>query len=302
MSGNLLGRLLVASAVLALAACGGEDSTYVASLPPPPSPMPALPSVTVLGPIFPNLTTDTNFATLGLGAASASIPASALVRDGFSVKFDAASNAYVIDLPFQAGTASPGYHVDSVGVAKPSDFQLTYTTIGTIATGYYTTSFGFFAFGSVTPTSGIPLSGTASYDANVVGRTLDSYFKANQTGGSAVTGSISGAATLQFDFGAGTLAGHFDPILTYFDETATPGIDKTINLGSYNFVNTVYGAGKADFSGQLSISGTSTPGAFDGQFTGPVAQELMARWTAPYLNPVTKQWSDMFGVWVGKKH
>ena len=45
----------------------------------------------------------------------------------------------------------------------------------------------------------------------------------------------------------------------------------------------------------------SALGAFDGRFTGPAAEELMARWTAPYLNPSTQQWKDMFGIMVGKK-
>jgi hypothetical protein len=40
-------------------------------------------------------------------------------------------------------------------------------------------------------------------------------------------------------------------------------------------------------------------GAFGGQFTGPGAEELMARFTAPFINPYTGKQSDMFGVWVG---
>lgn len=292
MSRNLLGRLLVTSAALALAACGGGDGTYIASLPPPtstPMPTPTPSTITVSSTIFPNITANTDFAALGIETSSDK----SLVSDGFSARFDAASNAYIIGLPLGAY---------SVGIVKPSDIQLAYTTFGSISSGYYTTTFGHFAFGSATPASGIPASGTATYDANVLGSTLDSYYRANQTASSGTVGHISGTAALQFDFGAGTLAGHFDPILTYNDETTAPASFKTTNLGSYNFVNTVYGAGKTNFSGQLSIPGSSSLGAFDGQFTGPVAQELMTRWTAPYLNPATQQWSQMFGVWVGKKH
>ena len=307
MSRNLLGRLLVASAALALAACAGGGGSDIAPtpipIPPSPPPPPPTPStLTVSSTIFPNISTNTNFATLGLEATGAAPnpTSSALVRDGFSVRFDAASKTYIIGLPLSIQGALGSD--DSVSIAKPSDIQLAYTTFGSIASGYYTTTFGHFAFGLATPASGIPVTGTATYDANVLGSTLDSYYRANQLGGSNVVGNISGAATLQFDFGAGSLAGHFDPILAYNDEMTAPASTKTINLGSYSFVNTVYGTGKTNFSGNLSISGSSNPGTFDGQFTGPAAQELMARWTAPYLNPSTQQWSQMFGVWVGKKH
>ena len=203
---------------------------------------------------------------------------------------------------FTAGNQSNSYWAGSikgssfnnVDVFKPSasnpDIQLSYTSFvraarGSLCScGYYdTTELVFLAFGSPTPSSGVPPTGNATYDARVYGSTTD------------FAASIGGDATLQFDFGAGTLAGHFDPTLNPAGVTPT-------NLGSYNFVNTVYGVGRTSFSGKLSISGTSNLGAFEGQFTGPVAQELMTRWTAPYLNPSTNQWSDMFGVWVGKKH
>ena len=93
---------------------------------------------------------------------------------------------------------------------------------------------------------------------------------------------------LDFNFGAGTLSGHLDPILDGG------------SLGRYDFLNTVYGSGSTIFSGQLSKAGIAQFGTFDGQFTGPNAEELMARWSAPYIDPVTSQQSTMFGVWVGK--
>lgn len=221
-----------------------------------------------------------------------------LTIDGVSVKFDAASNSYIIGLPGQppgaytSSGAIQGTLFDNVSVgtsAGSPSIQFAYTALG-VADGYYTSALSFFAFGSATPASGIPLSGSATYDAAVAGATLDfdpSHFPSR---------TIGGTATLQFDFGAGTLTGHFDPILNVSWPSSS-----TTNLGSYTFVNTVYGAGSTGFSGNLSISGASGLGAFGGQFTGPAAQELMARWTAPYLIPGTQQWSQMFGVWVGKK-
>lgn len=313
MSKYLLGRLLVGSAAFALSACGGGGESFVASIPTPTPAPTLLPPPGQSPAIFPNITTSTDFAVVGLEASNRSYPFNppinnnSLISDGFSVKFDAASNAYVIGLPSQAaGTFSAagqnssywygtikGTAFDNVALYRPSAADnLAYTTYG-IADGYYTSLLSYFAFGSATPASGIPLSGSATFDAVVAGATMDdtSHFPSR---------TISGNATLQFDFGAGTLAGHFDPILN----SSIPGSANpmTTNLGSYNFVNTVFGAGKADFSGQLSVSGASSLGSFDGQFTGPAAQELMARWNAPYLLPGTQIWSQMFGVWVGKKH
>jgi hypothetical protein len=107
--------------------------------------------------------------------------------------------------------------------------------------------------------------------------------------------AVNGTASLQFNFGAGTLAGTFNPT-TYSQSSGTE-----VSLGTYNFVNTVFGVGSTTFSGQLQHSGTPTLGSFNGLFTGPAAQELMSRWTAPYLNPDNNQWSEMFGIWVGRK-
>lgn len=320
MSKSLTGRLLVASAALALAACGGGggggSTTTVVSTPPPPAvttqtcpdgsviPItsvcpPPPPPPAALSTVFAGVTTSTEFATLGLEAGSNGIPASALVRNGFAVRYDAASNAYIVDLP----STNPGRVLLTGGednsfwygfiegsgsyfsVFKPSStnpkIALAYTSYG-ISSGYYTSEFGFTAFGMATPSSGIPLSGTATYEAIADGFTLNGF------------GRISGDASLQFNFGSGTLAGHFDPML----ENGGPAL---LSLGRYDFVNTVFGAGSTTFSGGLSRSGISTLGAFDGRFTGPTAQELMARWTAPFIDPANQQPGEMFGVWVGRR-
>lgn len=307
MSNMMLGRLLVASAALALAACGGGGggggSGFASTPPPPPAPPappPPPPPPPVSPAIFPSITTNTDFAVLGLEASDFNTPASALARTGFSVRYDAASQGYFIDLPstgefrfesnsedsaFWHGFAATGFYSGNfVDVFKPRstnpEIQLTYTSFG-ITSGYYSTPFGFFAFGIPTPSSGVPVTGTATYDAHVRGGTLNSF------------ALISGDATLQFDFGAGTLGGHFDP---------THELNGVVtSLGRYSFVNTVFGVGSTTFSGSLSHSTLNLLGAFDGRFTGPSAQELMARWTASYIPPGSQQSGEMFGVWVGKK-
>jgi hypothetical protein len=248
--------------------------------------------------VFPDVTTDTGFAALGYEASALNTTSGAL-RDAFSVRYDADTQQYLIDLPstdefvfesydenasYWQGYASTGYYDDTyIDVFKPRssnpEIQLAYTSFG-ITSGYYSSDFGFFAFGMPTPASAVPVTGSASYNALVVGRPLD------------INGVITGDATLQFNFGAGTLSGSLDPVLNY------NGVET--DLGSYAFVNTVFGVGSASFSGGLSHSGTSTLGSFDGRFTGPAAQELM-RWIAPYRNPTNQQWNEMFGIMVGKK-
>ncbi len=97
-------------------------------------------------------------------------------------------------------------------------------------------------------------------------------------------GLIEGTASLLFNFGAGQLSGHFDPVYFYLG-----GMGKSSPLGQYGFVNTVYSAGSTTFSGQLSNPSVTGVGSFDGMFTGPNAQELMSSWSAPYHDPITNQ-------------
>jgi hypothetical protein len=143
--------------------------------------------------------------------------------------------------------------------------------------------FGAMAFGTPAQASAIPTTGSATYDAIVSGFAADSMW------------TVGGTATLQFNFGAGTLAGSFNPTLFNANNGSVS------SLGTYTFVNTVFGAGSTTFSGDLQRQGISGLGSFNGLFTGPAAQELMARWRAPYLNPTTNGSSEIFGVWIGRR-
>jgi hypothetical protein len=245
--------------------------------------------------IFPAVTASTDFAVIG---SEASDPSSPLTTAGFSVRYDAPSGDYIMDFPSTEPASFDPYNDGSdinnpfywngnagdheVSVRKPTnpDLQLSYTTLATYGAFSQGSvpAYGWLAFGSATAAGSVPTTGTASYTAEVAGSSLDRHYY------------IGGTATLQFNFGAGTLAGHFDPVF-WGSNTA---------LGRYDFVNTVYGSGSTTFSGQLANAGFAQNGTFDGQFTGPVAQELMARWSAPFIDPATSQQSTMFGVWVGR--
>jgi hypothetical protein len=246
------------------------------------------------------VTASTSFATLGYESPS-NISSGSLTGTGFSVSYDAATKNYVMDVPasqpgaFKYDQQSDfywfGHLTDGSGNALqpidldvfrtgPQNFGLTYTSYGRYNYGGGT-RVGEFAFGMATPQSAVPVTGSATYTALVDGHT------------NAAATDIGGTATLQFNFGAGTLAGHLDPHI--FDP-----LDGSIPLGRYSFVNPVYATGSTSFSGQLSTPGVTGLGAFEGQFTGPAAQELMARFHAPFLDPFSNTQGEMFGVWVGK--
>jgi hypothetical protein len=73
------------------------------------------------------------------------------------------------------------------------------------------------------------------------------------------------------------------------------------SLGTYTFVNTVFSPGSTNFSGGLQRPGIADLGSFNGLFTGPAAQELMARWRAPYINPQNQKQAEIAGVLIGRK-
>jgi hypothetical protein len=249
--------------------------------------------------VFPNITTNTNFAAVGIGVSWTTGP----FVDGFAARYDAESKSYIIAIPVNGSTtgalekyddgsaswwtgrlnAPQSASITELAVLKPgnSDLKLTYTTM----LNYYSYSewldgTGAMAFGTATPAAGVPATGSATYAALVSGIGGDGY--------------IGGSATLSFDFGAGELAGHFDPIFYDIGGGA-------LSLGRYDFANTVYGKGSTSFSGDLTTSGIGEKGSFAGMFTGPNAEELMSRWSAPYKLPGDPSVGTMIGVWVGGK-
>ncbi len=145
---------------------------------------------------------------------------------------------------------------------------------------------GMFIYGVPTAPGDVPVSGSAIYDAAVQGIAIFD-------GAAGAYEFVGGSAHLTFDFAAGTLAGHMDPTITQgWDEVA---------LGRYSFAETVHGRGATSFSGRFEAAGVSGASSFDGRFTGPQAAELMARWNAPFVDPLKRGSGTMTGVWLGKK-
>lgn len=158
------------------------------------------------------------------------------------------------------------------------------TTAGTFTNG----TRGLFTYGIPTASGDVPVTGTAFYKARVIGSTTEAYSGIPDFH----TDDIDGTARLNFDFAAGTLTGSMEAQLCPWD---------CYDLGRYDFTQTVYATGSRTFSGKFMVPGSTADSFFEGAFNGPKAAELMARWQAPYLNPETKVWGSMFGIWVGKK-
>ncbi|MXO63839.1 transferrin-binding protein-like solute binding protein [Qipengyuania oceanensis] len=146
---------------------------------------------------------------------------------------------------------------------------------------------GIFAYGQATDPARIPTSGTATFDGVVVGSSGNAY-----AGGGLYLDYVTGTAQFRFDFGAGTLAGEMNPSVCPWE---------CYSLGTYQFVQTVLGVGSNSFSGSFAIDGVEVPSWFEGNFNGPDASELMARWKAPFTYPSTTEGGQMAGIIVAKK-
>ena len=168
------------------------------------------------------------------------------------------------------------------GDKDPYPFNLSYTSLGSwnSLSSASPQRAGVFAYGIPTDTATMPLSGSATYSALVVGQTRTNNY-------------VGGGAILQFEFGAGTLTGSMTV------ET-TDGWDP-VPLGTFTFKDTIFSAGSTSFGGKLTVPGSTDLGSFAGQFTGPAAAELLAHFQSPAYNPFLKQWDEIAGVWVGKK-
>lgn len=304
----------------ALGACGGGGGggADVASIPPapvapapaptpPPPPAPTGPPPLPTGPIGAQV--PGTFATEAVQFDAGKNPVS--VGGAVQFSYSATDNKYTISLPgYQPGqlvttgasgsasngawtniintvndvTAGSGSATQAVSVTLrwPGSTGLKFTGSGTwwAKSQTYWAPDGIFAYGALTPAGSVPTTGSAAYTGELSGLA---------SGQLEVWGSVA----LNFNFAAGTLSGQMLPEIA-------PVWD-AVSLGTYTFRDTVYSPGSTSFSGAFQVSGSTGPSAFQGNFTGPNAEELMARWNAPFLNPDTNQWGTMSGIWTAKR-
>lgn len=278
--GQLL-RLAIASAgATALSACGGGGGGGLSFIPAPPAapaPPQTAPTVGALAVPPDMVTATTDFATAG---------------DDVSIRWNADLKAYELSVPgtgsgrvqqtFFATYGAGGDLVGSNG-AKLAAVSATapYRYSGLFEVYRVGDYDKFTAFGAATPAGGVPTVGSATYNAELKGL----------AGG----WLLYGTAQFQFDFAGGKLSGYMDP--------HTNGPFESPALPRYTFSQTVFSPASTTFSGSFDIAGP-TPSSFQGQFTGPKAEELIASFRAPFLdwdaqeNPTV--WNEMHGVMIGK--
>jgi hypothetical protein len=147
---------------------------------------------------------------------------------------------------------------------------------------------GRTAFGDVTPTAAVPVSGTASYAGELFGT---SSAPADAGGWGIIENSpVRGEIALQIDFGAGKLSGELSPMVGC-DCVKVPLIPKTRFEGSVL-------AGSAELQGRF-LTDLSGPNSFKGLLAGPAAEEPFGAWAFPF------HWDGKLetatGVWIAKK-
>lgn len=293
-------RALAATMLCAiLSACGGSGGGggIVSAPPPPPPPPPPLPPP--------------NDPSVDLIAAPASQDLAVATRyDPIQIRYDASRNLYEV----KAATFDWSAVIDDPAV--PSDTNQSFTIAGQPAASYLrivahhratdparryrysnlaywstdAVNAGDFgkvaALGAATPLSGIPLSGTASFQGLAVGEA-----DIKDTGWGFATTRLEGPVKLDFDFAAGSLSGTI-ALATACD------CSNDVSTGTIAFDTTVFARGSQTFSGSFATSAAGL-NAFDGLFTGPKAEELIGAWTLPFMFQGVPH--QAWGSWIAKR-
>ena len=282
-------RPILLALAFALAGCGGGGGEFVSSAPPPPITPTPTPSS-----IIPAAVTSQQFAAVGSSHLIDGNQAPQLgAADQLQVRYVQLSNSYEIQVP-----NSQSWSAISLTSTGPGNFPLTFGTPGggavlwlSSGSRQYSRMFewntgdkvGYEAIGMATPSSGVPLTGSASYSGDILGVTTE--YQPDLADDFPVNGGIS----LSFNFGLGSLSG-----------SISPNLHQGYVLGTLNFVNTVYSTGSTAFSGKFD---TNVPGvnSFSGLFTGPNAQELIGNFAFPYQSPIDGKTYQADGAFVGAK-
>lgn len=155
---------------------------------------------------------------------------------------------------------------------------------------------GAFAFGVLTPAGAVPVTGSATYSGTVMGKSdviasdpLDGLDRA----------SVEGSVSLKFNFASGDLTGAMNIGLDFEGDQ--------LSLGTFDFKNTVFGVGSTSYSGKFDTAAAGD-NFFQGQFTGPHAEETIGAWALPFVLDVGNatiradhETHQAFGAWIAKQ-
>ena len=307
---------LVASGLLffVLGGCmGGGGSGVNSQLPAPPPPPPPPPPEVV---IFPDPQLG-EFATVGASVAITSFtdqtlplgPISTADADQPHIRFTTDGN-YEIELGNDHwerltvyGSADERNTLDNgndsmgtfLNISGSRDQGYRYSEVASYGSTDIN-KIGAIAFGMPTPAGGVPISGSATYSGTVMGQS--DVLKSDPLDGPYRVAAF-GTVGLNFNFAGGTLAG----AMTLALDNSDP-----LQLGSFNFKDTVFGAGSTNYSGKFD---TTVAGGnfFLGRFTGPNAEETIGAWALPFMLDsgnasiqADHRAHQAFGAWIAKSH
>lgn len=315
----------IAVAALTLTSCGGGGGGGgVNSTPPPPASPPTSNPPPASGSLS-DTSRSRSFATLGAyGDYDRILPSSqvnsAITLDSgtaIQVRYSVADQAYLIALPglpeakIEGGVSTQGLHrlqfgsapgapADKVEIVLGSPFAdspiYTYSQSGSWRRGAAQGTSealrnGVFVFGAATAAGGVPIVGNATYTGAIAGVVNRAFVRSSEN---VITPfEIGGSVSMAVNFGNGTLSGQMKPELICGNCFGT-------DLGPLNFSGSLTGLASNSFSGSF-VTAQAGPNAFSGFFTGPAAQEAIANFTVPFLDPYDFVLLQMSGIWIMKK-
>lgn len=298
----------VATAALALTACGGVGGGGAVQImpppppappPPPPPPPPAAKPIDILASPptgdLATLTSSGSTGTLGIrydaDLGTYEVQVDAGDWQGLRPSDTYASNPNHFFSFGPSGNDESFFQVYATAKdAAPNDYQYSSLAIWGKGVGAYWDALNYTAFGVPTAAEAMPVTGSASYHGLIAGNS--DVLEADNLVGGTVAATINGSVDLNFDFGVGSLAGSMHPTLSTF------GGD--IDLGVLSFVNTIYSSGSTTFSGRFDTA-VNGANAFDGRFTGPAAEELIGRWTFPFVYSGDGATHSASGAWIARR-
>jgi len=143
---------------------------------------------------------------------------------------------------------------------------------------------GYFAYGVPTDPAAMPATGSVRYRGEVSGA----------TSASLGVWYVYGVADLTVDFASGQVSGNLSL-------GVNPGGPGHRAFGDFPFAGARDAIDATRFSGRIVVQGGVQDGLFQGQFTGPQADELMVRWLLPQAGSGNTGPDSLFGIWVGKR-
>lgn len=314
--------ILLATGQLALlSACGGGSGGSLASAPAPvpaPSPSPtstpapASVPVTIFASPVPQ-----DYASIGVSTASAGDGYTPVDKDAklADASFDPAlqpkirynaAGYYEVQLPgagydrliHYKGLLNPAPDNNFFQTSSAPQNHATFITRRATGLGFSHSELaswsdvggriGYVAFGSPTPASAVPVSGTATY-RGVTSGLVDITYHDNLYGGYFFDG-IDGYATLSVDFARSLLTGSLE---LYVPDGMNPRL-----VGTYSTLPISLASGTNSFSGRFD-TGQAGFNQFNGLFTGPSAQEAIGSWALPLM--IDGQPRQAIGAWIAKR-